>query len=347
MNERKRIFLSFLNPDYSRSGVVLNEHDSKNIFLRLPTRPLSIINLLLRMRNEFDSSEVIIVVMSPSHLLVPYLKIFTRFRVILDAGWPLSDAIQQNHNYLKKLYVKLTNGLIDLISFTLCDLLILESQEQVRRISRKKFVRKKKITARLTGLNELAFQSVAPMQPAEITSLLSQRKIILYRGKNNPESGISFLVSLQEFLRPDWLLVIVSNKMIEPLDLKKSVLINRHISNAEILWLYQNAKLSLGQLSNKKRLKFTIPHKAFESAFFGVPYISPKQEVLNELFGSNENYLTLENLNKESILETIEKYMADEHKRREIGKKARDNYLIYASQQRLSEIFNATLNANQ
>jgi hypothetical protein len=100
-------------------------------------------------------------------------------------------------------------------------------------------------------------------------------------------------------------------------------------------------------LSNKKRLKFTIPHKAFESAFFGVPYISPKQEVLNELFGSNENYLALGKLNKESILDTIEKYISDEHKRREIGKKARDNYLIHASQQNLSEIFNATLNANQ
>jgi hypothetical protein len=69
--------------------------------------------------------------------------------------------------------------------------------------------------------------------------------------------------------------------------------------------------------------------------------------VLNELFGSNDNYLALENLNEESILETIEKYIADEHKRREIGKNARDNYLILASQQSLTEKFNATLNANQ
>ncbi|CAN1484236.1 GT4_PimA-like domain containing protein [Candidatus Nanopelagicaceae bacterium] len=346
MNETKRIFLSFLTPDYSRSGVIFDSNDDRNIFLNISSNPRAIISELLRIKKTNNSSEVVTVVMSPSHMLVLYLKIFTRFRVILDAGWPLSDSHVQKTNYLNRLIVKGNNFLIDFISFKLCDLLILESQEQLCRVSRKYFLPKKKISVRLTGLNELAYTEVAPMRPAELSGDLSNRKIILYRGKNNPESGISLLVSLQELIHPDWVLIIVTNKAIGPLDPKKSVLINRHVSEAEIRWLYENARLTLGQLSYKKRLKFTIPHKAFESAFFGVPYISPRHDVLNELFGAVENYLALDDLDNHSILDKIEQIIEDDMRLNEIGNNSKISYFARSSQRRLTEIFNLSLSAN-
>jgi hypothetical protein len=52
--------------------------------------------------------------------------------------------------------------------------------------------------------------------------------------------------------------------------------------DSEIKWLYEHAVLALGQFGSTKRQQFSIPHKYFEAAYFGCPYLSPETLALNE-----------------------------------------------------------------
>ncbi len=344
VNHSKRVFLSFLDSEYSRSGVVFQGKRSQDVFVQLSYTPKEIIKSVRLLKYTIDPREAVVIVMSPSHLLVPYLKIFTKFSVVLDAGWPLSDASTFEKKLLRKWTSKLLSFLIDITSFHFCDLLILESTQQLPRVAQKFFLPKKKLSVRLTGLNELAFDSVQAVRPIELTLDVCEKKIILFRGKDNPESGLPLVISLQELIRPDWILVIVTNKPIRNVDPSKTILISRHVSNGEIRWLYENAQLSLGQMSNNSRLSYTIPHKAFESAYFGVPYVSPEHEVLKELFCTSRNYLSLQALSRQSVIEKIERVIDDVDALNLLRENSLKSYFENASQSALHKKFESTLN---
>ena len=39
-----------------------------------------------------------VIIMSPSHALVPFVKLFTNHKVILDAGWSLTESAMLRNN---------------------------------------------------------------------------------------------------------------------------------------------------------------------------------------------------------------------------------------------------------
>ena len=59
-------------------------------------------------------------------------------------------------------------------------------------------------------------------------------------------------------------------------------------SKSDLAKVYNSAALTLGQLSDHKRLKRTIPHKAFESAFLSKPYLTARNFGINELFSETQ-----------------------------------------------------------
>lgn len=342
MIRKKRIFISFSESDYSRSGVIFERNSSTDVFLKISAKPQVVIRQVRNLKRKYSVTDVVIVVMSPSHILVPYIKILTRFRVVLDAGWPLSDANDQSRFRVNRYLILLMNYLYDFLSFQLCDHLILESNAQLERVARNFRIRKDKLTVRLTGVNESAFRTVAPSRPVELSYESSQKEIILFRGKANPESGIGLIAELQDLLPTNFLLVVVTNVSLLVKNSLSTVLISRHVTNEELRWLYEHARISLGQLSRDSRLKHTIPHKAFESAYFGVPYLSPRTVVLDELFGDSNNYVCIDTLDKVSIIQAIKQTVENEAIFKSIKQKSHDEYLLKASQRVLREIFDAT-----
>ena len=55
--------------------------------------------------NKFRDREAIYVVSSPSHILVPFLRILTRKKIFLDAGWPLHDGVIQSRKMFGFPYI--------------------------------------------------------------------------------------------------------------------------------------------------------------------------------------------------------------------------------------------------
>jgi hypothetical protein len=93
MKKGQLIFLSFYDEKYSRSAVLLNANDSRfqKNFYRLSSNSIGILREFMKIIKSQKGQIAAVVVMSPSHKVVPIIRFFCRYPLILDAGWPLTD----------------------------------------------------------------------------------------------------------------------------------------------------------------------------------------------------------------------------------------------------------------
>jgi hypothetical protein len=276
-------YISLVEFDYSRSATFLNNEASNKIIIagHLFSK-FKKIRKLVKLQNR---NNTIFVVMSPSHQLTILLRIAGANKIVLDAGWPLSDSTSAKINIVNILR-KISNYLIDFLSFKISKLILLESPEQVLYTSKKFLTSKKKLVFIYTGLQKNRFID-NPIRPVEVPADFEKGKYILFRGKSNKEAGIEAIIEHFEKTQAGSKLVVATNRKFNGETLKNTIVISRHLSNPEINWLYVNCQSTLGQFGASKRLRRTIPHKFFESVYFGVPYITPKQPPILRILGEN------------------------------------------------------------
>jgi glycosyltransferase involved in cell wall biosynthesis len=228
--------------------------------------------------------------MSPSHVLVIPLYFLTRAPIVLDAGWSLSEAERAREMTAESGIVKYFKlFLVDFFAYKFSTQIHIESQQQLKYISKSFHVDPKKLFVRFTGFNE----SRIITGQVNIPSLLIQnivsdsRDMVLFRGKFNEESGLDILVeTAREERFQSTLFAVVTNHNLEEYKLTpNTVVINEYLPDSDVFELFKSAKIIIGQLSSHPRLTRTIPHKAFEAAFFGKPYISSRTEPITALFG--------------------------------------------------------------
>jgi glycosyltransferase involved in cell wall biosynthesis len=247
-----------------------------------------ILSTLLRIRFSQTCQDYKIVISSASQLVVlPAFFIFTR-RPYLDAGWSLYESTKVNKTrsgFLKRNLLK--TYLIDLVATIISKRIFLESELQKDWYCSKFLVRKRKTAVIYTGLDESDFLPDATHHDLEEDVFR-----VIFRGKNNDEAGLNILCEATKELEKEKIQFIVLSKIDDTkYDFsKKTVFIQSYFpSKSSIASYLASADLSLGQLSNHERLKRTIPHKAYESAFLGVPYLSARNPGVLEIFKENEN----------------------------------------------------------
>lgn len=102
--------------------------------------------------------------------------------------------------------------------------------------------------------------------------------------------------------------------------------------------------LSLGQLSNSKRLDRTIPHKAFESGYFGTPYLTLKRNGIMEFLSGKTEAIFVDSLNLTNISKIIEELHSDLNWQNELKMNIKNRYSNIASQAELKLKFFRILN---
>jgi len=345
------IFITFNNIDYSRSGVYLDRlpNDLPLKILKLTPKFAHFFTELWQIRRSLRSKDQILIVLSPCSILVPLLKILSTRPIVLDAGWPLTDAELGKINTLVGNFKYLKAWLIDFLAFHLARVTILESNAQKFHVSRKFLVSKSKLRVLFTGVNESKYllnEKIENLSTLSKYNNILESDFVFFRGKNNSESGIDNIIKLADRSKNDYKFVILTNKI--PTDFKgrdNIVLISEYITDFEISLFYQKCFLSLGQLSNSKRLDRTIPHKAFESGFFGAPYLTLKREGITELFNSEAEAVFVDMLDLTKIAKTIEKFHTNFDLQNELKLNIKKKYLILASQAKLKQEFFNILNA--
>ena len=340
-------FIGWNNPNYSRSSVLLN-YDSKEftkVFLPVPSDLVGQIKVVrgLKKATEGDS---IIVVMSPCHKLALLARIFTRAKIVLDAGWPLTDGVLSRGLSTSRVLYLIYIYLIDLVSFHSAHLVLVETRLQKSRVSKLFLLRLKKIERSLTGFNEL-FNS----EPSDVSSnvlsvkrLIAESKsqlVVIFRGKINSESGIENILGAARLVESEVIFLLATSGAGNVKKVMANCIEIPSLTNSEMAELYEISDIALGQLSNHPRLKLTIPHKAFEGGYFGKCYLSANSRGLREWLTSKEAFL-IDDVSPEGIADSL-RVLKDKNRRNQLSSKIKKRYNDTASQLKINQEFEKTL----
>jgi glycosyltransferase involved in cell wall biosynthesis len=300
-SENELVFFSFVGSNYSRSSTILNFKSDKHekIFTLLPTGVRRFTKTLFKNRKKFCGAEAL-VVMSPCHVITPFLKLISRNRVILDAGWSLTDGQLSRSRNIRDFPKLVRCYLIDLIAFHSADIVIVESTAQAVRTSSLFFVPKKKICVNFTGLDEQVFQSNST--PSQRILQINQRLAtmnfeltVLFRGKINNEAGVGSIVEAAQILEKEFAFILVCGRNDRIENLPQNTILLADVTTAEMKAIYEMSDVALGQLSSNPRLSYTIPHKAFEAGYFAKPYVTTDSVGIRELYNSKSAILLSDN----------------------------------------------------
>jgi glycosyltransferase involved in cell wall biosynthesis len=285
--------------------------------------------------------------MSPNHKLAILFGIFTNFTIILDAGWPLSDSTR-SLNKISGRVGHLRNLVIDYFAFQFSTKIVFESAAQLVSASKTFKIKSEKLCYVYTGFNEQHFQDMSDVStnPEELRQVHTQTTpIILFRGKKNLESGLDLIVQSAEQFKNDVLFVICTNSRITETP-RNTIVINRHVSESELRWLYENALCVVGQISEHLRMKKTIPHKFFESAYFSKCYISPLYEGISELVDET-SIIQVNAISPTGLTEAIMKALYNSTLRQKCESNLSEIYVNQISQQHLARKFRSIVNDSQ
>jgi hypothetical protein len=341
VSSRKIIFLTIAEPGYSRSWtyfIGIKKLGANVEFIRV--NPKRVIREFMRLK-QYITKDAVLVVMSPSQYLVPFARLFLGKRIILDAGWSLFEGTVISRNRYGFLGVTaFKNYFIDFISSHIAHKILLESKNQGKFYRRLFLVRSKKIAVIYTGVNEEAFSDVSIKAPAPI--FFENQNVVLFRGKYNVESGIKVLAEATKLLSAEEITFwVYCPGLPKDIEFSENTYVNReHIkSQSVIAGIYNYAQITIGQLSTHSRLKRTLPHKAFESAYLSKPYISLGGLGIKEIFLENFEFICLESPTAVELADKIKSSIIQPESIKKIGRNMKIKYESAVSQEILSQRF--------
>ncbi len=334
----KLIFLTLMDERYSRTWTYFSYLKSDGVdceYIRINRS--TIWRDLKSIKASNPGKEIKVVVGSASQLLViPTLLLF-KSRPYLDAGWSLFESTRVSRRRSGLLYGRMFKSYcIDFVATQFSKLIFLESHLQSKWYRRKLLASPKKCKVIYTGIDETDFETQVSRQETE------EVFTVIFRGKDNPEAGLNLLAKATQILSNDEIqFVVLSNTAKNGLDFSgKTTIISSYFdSKKDIAGHIANSDLSLGQLSNNSRLSRTIPHKAFESAFLGVPYLSARNSGILEIFQENKEIFCFDPGSAEDLAAKIRLLKSDRKLLYESAKRIKETYSDKLCQKILSEEF--------
>ena len=99
-----------------------------------------------------------------------------------------------------------------------------------------------------------------------------------------------------------------------------------------MLQLYNKCFLSIGQISNSARLERTIPHKSFESALIGVPYLTLRRKGILEFLINDFEAIFFDKIDPKEMAKVIDKLFSDSEWQKELTLNIKKAYGLRSSQ---------------
>ncbi len=338
---RTVMILTLADPGYSRSAVIAKYYPNE---LRHFSNTQDFRSTCKQFFTQGNSPDVV-VVLSPSHQLVLSVRTFFKGPILLDAGWPLSDSSDdESKNFISNKVRNLKSLIIDFFAFHLSTQVVFESTMQARYSKRKFLLSKRKISVRYTGFDESRAKSVGMDAHSKSSLRASEQKHLVFRGKYNAESGLDLLAEVSKKL-PKWIqLTVLCPNLPQRLEFAPNVRIIKDYLNENHLYkIMSDADLIVGQLGSKKRLTRTIPHKFFESAFLGVPYLTQKTEAFLEVVGDND-VIYVESKIPDELAEQIVQELNNPDRLNQVSRNIQEIYNVKFESNQLIKQFTRIIN---
>lgn len=341
MKDKNFYFLTIAEAGYSRSWNYLEGLRKIGVnaeFVQLD--PKNLIKTFWVFRKKRSKHDVF-VIMSPSHYLVPFVRVFLGKNVYLDAGWSLFEGSIISRRQKGFIGINILKVyLIDFMASFFAKRIFLESNMQKGFYCKIFLVRKKKCSVIYTGVDEAQFKMNSNFKTP--SDLFNNSKIVLFRGKYTAEAGLEVLAQASKLLSKEkitfWILSPGIPKNLEFSN--NTIVINTFVdSKQNLAKVYSEAGLTLGQLSNHTRLKRTIPHKAYESAYLSKPYLSARSNGILELFTEDKDILCFNAGDENDLAKKISMFFTDFQNYEGIGINMRKKYDLDLSQCDLANRF--------
>lgn len=252
---------------------------------------------LWRRHRELVGRYDVMVVGYPGQTVTWFARLLARGRapVVLDAlaSRYEADILSRQPGKRRSLYA-LKMWLIDFVGSRLAHLVLVETDAQARYFERLRLVSPGRAVRVFGGADEDAFHALpeVPKRP-EFT--------VIFRGRMMLEAGVRHIVDAAAVLAPqgvrfrllgfgDTLAAI--QRQVADLGLANVEVDTKNYPDLRDLAVaLAECHVSLGQLEAHERLERTIPHKAFETAAVGVPYVTAAAAGIAELFVDGESAL--------------------------------------------------------
>ena len=336
--EPRFTFITSYETDYSRSGVLLSYLSKKDLVREVIKfnsweSLISFARQILKANKKTDYY----VIMNPSQFLTPIVRFLTFKEIILDSGWPLTEKSRSIKITTTEKVQRFKSWVIDFVSMHLANLVLLESQLQKERTSHRFKIKRKKLEVSLTGVDEEAFSFSVHGE-----KLPDQKFKVGFRGRYTLEAGLEVLAETTLLCTDQDIsfLVLAPNipnhiKFGENTDIENRIF----ASKEEMANLLISCDVLLGQLSDHPRLDVTIPHKAFEAALMGKPYLTSRATGIQEflLEGAEAEYFVAGNA--VDLLKKIEKLKADKEYRQLLSENILKKYKEMASEEAIGNNF--------
>lgn len=336
----KVAFVAIGSSDRSRTGVYRSglgsQHEQVSIDLGGPEMSGR------AFRRELRDVDVVVVA-TGSQLAVPQVRAATRAPIVLDAGWPLMDGALSRRQFGPLGLSAAKTYSIDYVSAALANVVLVESEAQRRHYARLFPGTSAKLRVLFTGVDENALG--APVDPERLGQSKDLR--VLWRGSYNPESGLEILWRAVTLV-PDLNIRFSVWCRNLPERFARSLPTEMHLDtefhSAEAIGnMIRGQDVVLGQLSNHNRLNRTIPHKAYEAAYLGVPYLTARMPGIEEFLGRDGGALWFEGGSETALAASLRQIWSERANLSLHGAQMRSRYLAVASQRSLVEKFEREL----
>jgi glycosyltransferase involved in cell wall biosynthesis len=189
-----------------------------------------------------------------------------------------------------------------------------------------------------TGFNEIQYSNllttVGETFLEQLNRLQPENQVVLFRGRYAQEAGIELIIEVAKIcIGKNIQFIIATNKY--PIHLPRPanvVILEKFLSEEEIVKLYQRAECCLGQISKARRLSRTIPHKAFEAGYFGKPYVTADNLGIREFLPGDFDALYLDKLDPSYIAGRLIEFLGDHERMALLGTNIQFRYAESAHQ---------------
>lgn len=298
--------------------------------------------MLFKKHKTINGDYDVMVVGYPGYIVVPFAKLVSSKKVILDAMCSMYESLILSRdayrgNPLRIPIVKF----IDWLAYKSADLILLETEQQKRYFVDRLGVPERKCAVVYTGVDEEVFfcDERAEKFP-DFT--------VLFRGRIVKEAGTVTIVKAAKLLEHEGVRFLIIgygwddamddfDRAMEELDPKNVIHIRKQIPEEDLRGYMAKCHISLGQFGVHERLERTIPHKAFESLAMRLPYVTARAEGVRDILRDGENCLMVDPSDAESLAKAILKLKDDKELRDKLSKNGYQSYEQVFTTRKLGE----------
>lgn len=343
MEQRKNhirvCYMGIARPEFSRSGVYIPALRKQGLQVlecfaqaKGTRRFVSLFKKHWPVRNKYD----LLIVAYPGYAIVWFARLLSRKPIVFDALCTLWEAETFSHkaNMFRQLRIRF----IDQLSVWCASVVLVESEAQKNFFLKRFGGDPEKYQVVYTGVDESVFSAdVVPKLP---------RFTVVFRGRLTYESGIEYVVQAAKLLESEDIFFRIIgygyklaevNDLIEKLHVKNVEIISQRLSFAEMKTKMAECHVSIGQLSDNKRLERTIPHKAFESLALRLPYVTAQAGAVGEILKDGKSCVMIPAADSSALAGAIVTLRDNPAYAESLQKKAYDLFERRLSQRALGE----------